>query len=211
MNPLKSYERKLITLSLILSIIVLSSCTSQEELMKQHQEQTVKKAWQQEQELVSLGHSGTHEWTETEKAELLQTGKVNDYEGRYINPNFEEKSRLATDSNNIVFTKNGTPFPSESALKLAQLRSYLITYEKKKYFLWAGLVLSILVLIIAVKHKRGLIIYPALAGAFFGSLRFGIMSGWAIMATFGGLASGLIAGTITGIFLFLIFLSLGFG
>lgn len=211
MNHLKSYEQRLITLSFILSIIMLSSCTSQEELLKQYQEQTVEKAWKQEQELVSLGHSGTIEWIETEKAELLQTGKVNGYEGRYINHNFEENSRLATDSNNIVFTKNGASYPSEAALKLSPLRSYLITYEKKKYFLWAGFILSIVVLIIAVRHKRGLIMYPALAGAFFGTMRLGILSGWAMMATFGGFASGIIAGTITGIFLFLIFLSLGVG
>jgi uncharacterized membrane protein len=212
MNHLKSYQRRLISWSLILlSLMVLSSCSSEEERMKQYQEQTIEKAWKQEQELVSLGHSGTFEWSETEKAELLQTGKVKGYEGQYISKNFEENSRLATNSNNIVFIKSDSSYPSEAALKLAPLRSYLITYEKKKYYLWAGFVLSLIVLILAIKHKRGIIMYPALAGAFFGTIRLGILSGWAIMATFGGLASGLIAGTITGLFLFLIFLSLGIG
>jgi hypothetical protein len=179
--------------------------------MKQYQNQAVDKAWAQEQELVSLGHSGTIQWTEAQKAELLKTGKVSGYEGRYVNNDFKEDSPLATDSNNIVFAKVGDLSPNEEALKLAPLRSYIILYEKKKYFLWVGFLVSIFGLIVAIKHKRGLVMYPALVGAFFGTVRLGIISGWSIMATFWGLATGLIVGMMAGLFLFLVFISLGVG
>ncbi len=207
MNTLKFHP----LIGLMLSILVLYSCTSQEERMKQYQNQAVDKAWAQEQKLVSLGHSGTLEWTKAQKAELLETGKVSGYEGRYVNNNFKEDSPLATDSNNIVFAKVGESSPNDKALKLAPLRSYIMLYEKKKYFLWVGFIVSIFVLIMAIKHKRGLVMYPALVGAFFGTMRLGMISGWSIMATFWGMAGGLIAGTMAGIFLFLVFLSLGVG
>lgn len=197
-----------VTLALMLLMV---ACTSQDERMMQYQEQAVNEAWEQEIKLVKLGHSGTRKWSEVEKLEILQTGKVSGYEGRYINKYVEDNFQLATDSNNIVFAKVGELYLHEDALKSAALRSYLIEYEKKKYLLWTATLATIVVLIAAFKSQRGIITYPAIVGAALGAIKLGIVSGGSIMAIIGGLVSGLIVGTMAGLFLFLIVLSVGVG
>jgi len=193
----------------MLLMVALSSCTSPEERMMQYKKQAISQAWKQEKKLVKLGHSGTHEWNEIEKLELLETGKVTGYEGRYINKYVEDNIQLATDSNNIVFAKVGESSPSEAALKSAALRSYLIEYEKNKYLLWAGTLATIIVLIAAFQNQHDIITYPAIVGAALGGIKLGIVSSGSIMAIIGGLISGLIVGTMAGLFLFLIVLSVG--
>jgi hypothetical protein len=192
-------------------MLLMVACTSQEERMMQYKEQTVNQAWEQERKLVKLGHSGTREWSDIERLELLETGKVSGYEGQYINKYVEDNIQLATDSNNIFFAKVGELYPPEEALKSAALRSYLIQYEKNKYLLWAGTLATIIVLIAALQNQRDIITYPAIIGAALGAIKLGIVSGGSIIAIIGGLVSGLIVGTMAGLFLFLIVLSVGVG
>jgi uncharacterized integral membrane protein len=208
MNTFKCHPIGLITLVLMLLMV---ACTSQEERMMQYKEQTVNQAWEQERKLVKLGHSGTREWSDIERLELLETGKVSGYEGQYINKYVEDNIQLATDSNNIFFAKVGESYPPEEALKSAALRSYLIQYEKNKYLLWAGTLATIIVLIAALQNQRDIITYPAIIGAALGAIKLGIVSGGSIIAIIGGLVSGLIVGTMAGLFLFLIVLSVGVG
>ena len=179
--------------------------------MKQYKKQAIMNAWEQEQELVSLGHSGTREWSEDERIELLETGKINGYEGRYIYKRIENHLHLATSSDNIVFIKIGELSISKKVLQDASLRSYLLNYEKNKYALWGGVILSLTVLVVAFKKQQGMIIYPAIVGAVLGAIRLGVVSKWSIMATLGGLASGLIMGTLAGLFIFLVIISVGVG
>ncbi|OAD22384.1 conserved hypothetical protein, membrane [Candidatus Thiomargarita nelsonii] len=211
MNIFKSHPIGLITLGLMLLMVVLSSCTSQEERIMQYKNQAISQAWEQERKLVKLGHSGTRQWSEIEKLELLETSKVTGYEGRYINKYVEDNIQLATDSNNIFFAKVGESYPPNAALKSAALRSYLIQYEKNKYLLWAGTLATIIVLIAAFQNQRDIITYPAIIGAALGAIKLGIVSSGSIMAIIGGLVSGLIVGTMAGLFLFLIVLSVGVG
>ncbi len=207
---IKSHPIKLIIFHLFLSLIILSSCTSQEERMKQYKEQATLIAWEQEQELVSLG-SGTRKWSEDEINELLETGKVNGYKERYIQRRVENNFHLATSPDNIVFFKTGEIYLSKKALQEASLRSYLLNYEKNKYALLGGVILSITVVGVAFKKQHGMIIYPAIVGAVLGAIRLGVVSNWSIMATLGGLASGLIMGTLAGLFIFLVIISVGVG
>jgi hypothetical protein len=209
-NP-KLHPIKLVQLSFLCLIVVLSSCTSHEEKMKQYKEQAIKKAWQQERDLVSLADIGTRDWTSAEKKELLKTGRISGYEGRYINQKVEDNPRLATNSDNIFFAKLEETYLPKEILQNASLRSYLIAYEENKYSLWGGFILTLLILAVAFQKKRGIIVYPAIAGAVLGAVRMGIISGGSITAIIGGLASGLIIGTLAGIFIFLIVISGGVG
>jgi len=205
MKTLKFYSYQVVSLMLF---VLLASCTSQEEMMKQYKEQAISTAWKQEQQLVYLGHAGTYQWTEDEKAELLETATVMGYEGRYLNQDVETHSQLASNPNNIYFAKRGGKRPSLES-SLAPLRSYLIRYEKNKYGFWGALISVITVLIIAFQRKRGIVIYPAIIGAILMAIRMGVISGGSYIAILGGLASGLIAGTVAGIFIFLVVLSAG--
>jgi len=209
-NNLK-FHPKLILLTLLCLIIALSSCTSHEEQMRQYKEQAIKKAWEQERELVSFADIGTREWTVAEKKELLETGRISGYEGRYINKKIEDNPRLATNADNVVFAKVDETYLPKELLQNASLRSYTIAYEENKYSLWGGFILTILILTVAFQKKRGIIVYPAIAGAVLGAVRMGIISGGSIKAIIAGLASGLIIGTLAGIFIFLIVISGGVG
>ncbi len=206
----KSHPIILIIFHLFLSFIVLSSCTSQEERMKRYKEQATIIAWEQEQELVSLG-SGTREWSEEEISQLLEKGKVDGYKGRYIQRRVENNFHLATSPDNIVFFKKGEIYLSKKVLQKASLRSYLLNYEKNKYALLGGVILSVFVVGVAFKKQHGMIIYPAIVGAVLGAIRLGVVSKWSIMATLGGLATGLIMGTLAGLFIFLVIISVGVG
>ncbi|MCK5717188.1 MAG: hypothetical protein KAH77_06835 [Thiomargarita sp.] len=208
MNILKSHVISMITFFIVLMVVLLS-CTSEEERMKQHKSQAVSKAWAQESKLVKLGHAGTHQWSHEERIQLLKEGKVTGYEGWYINKYVDDNLSLATDSNNIFFAEEGSASIPE--LKTAALRSYLIKYEQNKYLLWGGTLSTIVVLIMAFKSNRGVITYPAIAGASLGGIKLGIISGGSFFAILAGLASGLIIGTLAGIFLFLMILSVGVG
>ncbi|EDN68485.1 membrane protein [Beggiatoa sp. PS] len=179
--------------------------------MRQYKEQAIKKAWEQERELVSFADIGTRDWTLAEKKELLETGRIRGYEGRYINKKIEDNPRLATNADNVVFAKVDETYLPKELLQSASLRSYTIAYEENKYSLWGGFILTILILTVAFQKKRGIIIYPAIAGAVLGAVRMGIISGGSIKAIIAGLASGLIIGTLAGIFIFLIVISGGVG
>ncbi|MDM8558389.1 hypothetical protein [Candidatus Parabeggiatoa sp. HSG14] len=196
---------------LMLLIIVLSSCTSQEDQMKQYKKQAVNAAWEHEKKLVRLGHKGTREWDKVEKEELIKTGKVSGYEGQYINDNFEENPKLIKNPNNIAFLRMGETFISEEDLQLSSLRSYILRYEKNKYSFWVTLVGVVIFLIIAVRYKLKIIINSALAGAAVGAIWLGMVFNWSLMAIVGGFAAGLVAGTIIGVFMFLFVISLGLG
>jgi len=207
MKTLKFYSYQLVSLMLL---ILLASCTSHEEMMMQYKDQAISTAWKQEQQLVSLGYAGTYQWTEVEKAKLLETGTVIGYEGRYLNQDVETLSQLATNPNNVYFAKIGEKRPSLET-SLAPLRSYLLRYEKNKYGFWGALIAVMTVLIIAFQRKRGIVIYPAIIGAVLMGIRMGVISSGSYIAILGGLASGLIAGTVAGIFIFLVVLSAGVG
>jgi hypothetical protein len=209
MNNLKFHPIRLIIFGLILMIVVLSACTSKEEQIRQYKEQTASVAWEQERELVSLGHGGTRQWSETEKNQLLKFGKVSGYQGQYIT-NVDDNPKQATEPNNIVFVKVSAPSPlPKKVLHLASLRSYLIVYEKKKYTFWGAFIVAIIVLIVAIKKKFLMITNPAIGGAVIGAVWFGVTSGGSVLAILGGAAGGLIAGVMAGVFMFLIFLSVG--
>jgi hypothetical protein len=230
LKDLRSFSLELIIFCLIWLSIFVSSCTSQEEKMKEYKQKATFAAWEQEQELVNLTiaikteengldklvASGTHQWSEDEIVEIQDNGEVKGYEGRYIKP--ENNFHLATNPDNIVFVKIGLDISSKTAAKAlkkdsrqASLRSYLLNYEKNKYALLGGVILSITILLIAFKRQRGMIIYPAFVGAALGTIRLGVVSGWSILPTLGGLASGLIMGTMAGLFLFLVIISVGVG
>jgi hypothetical protein len=57
---------------------------------------------EQEQQLVAATGRGTVDWTPAQRAELLQTGKVNGYVGHHIN-NVADHPELAGNPNNIKF------------------------------------------------------------------------------------------------------------
>ncbi len=211
MNLPKHHPIKFIIWVLMLLMVAFVACTSQKQRMKQYKGQAITKAWEQERKLVKLGHQGTRQWTEFDIIELIETGKVSGYEGRYIDRNVEDNVQLATDGNNIFFAKEEESSVPEEILKSSAMRSYLITYEKNKYLLWTGTLATIIVLIVALKNQRGVITYPAIIGASLGAIKLGIVSGGSIMAIIGGLVSGLIVGTMAGLFLFLIVLSVGVG
>jgi hypothetical protein len=227
MNTLKYHSIiGLIIFCLIWLSIFVSSCTSQEEKMKEYKQKATFSAWEQEQELVNLTiaiktdengldklyASGTHQWSENEILEIQKKGKVSGYKGCYIKRP-ENNFHLATNPDNIVFVKEGLDISSASKKdsQQASLRSYLLNYEKNKYALLGGVILSITILLIAFKRQRGMVIYPAFVGAALGTIRLGVVSGWSILPTLGGLASGLIMGTMAGLFLFLVIISVGVG
>jgi RHS repeat-associated protein len=66
--------------------------------------QAVKEAWKQEQALVANGQEGTVKWTDAQKAELLETGKVSGFEGHHIN-SVNGNPELAGNPNNVEFVK----------------------------------------------------------------------------------------------------------
>jgi len=196
--------------SLLLMLILISSCTSQEELFKQYKEQAVQQAWELEQKLVSLGHGGTRDWSEAEKQELIKTGTVSGYSGEYINKNIEKNQHLATQSNNIVFAKVGETDIPEYALKLAPLRTYLVKYQRNKFYFWSSFVIVLVILIMSFKKGQGTITYPATAGALLGAIKVSLVSP-SSLGIIGGLISGLMIGTVVGIFLYLVVLSAATG
>ncbi len=66
----------------------------------------VNNAWKQEKELLEKTGRGTRFWTESEKLELLETGKVKGYQGHHIN-SVKGNPELAGDPNNITFLEYG--------------------------------------------------------------------------------------------------------
>jgi hypothetical protein len=211
MKTFKIQPAELIVWSLIFLVVALPSCTSHDEKMRQYKDQAIKKAWEQERELVSLADLGTRDWTLAERKELLKTGRIQGYEGRYINKKVDDNPRLATNADNVAFAKLDELYLPKEILQNGSLRSYLIAYEENKYSLWGGFILTIMILVVAFQKKRGIIVYPAIAGAVLGAVRMGIISGGSIKAIIGGFASGLIIGTLAGIFIFLVVISGGVG
>ncbi|MFZ5353643.1 MAG: hypothetical protein ACOZCL_13110 [Bacillota bacterium] len=64
----------------------------------------VKKAWKEEGELVAATGRGTRPWTEAEKLELLEKGKVKGYEGHHIN-SVKNNPDLAKNPDNVKFVR----------------------------------------------------------------------------------------------------------
>lgn len=64
----------------------------------------VRLAWAEERALVEATGAGTRAWTDAEKAELLETGRVKGYEGHHIN-SVNGNPELAGDPNNIEFVR----------------------------------------------------------------------------------------------------------
>ncbi len=207
MNTLKLPLRAGLLLFLML---ILFSCTSQEELFKEYKQEAIQKAWILEQKLVELGHSGTRDWTEAEKKELIKTGKVSGYIGEYINKNIDDNQRLARESNNIVFKKVGEEKIPEYALKLAPLRTYLVEYQQNKFYFWSSFFIVIVILVMSFKNGQGTITYPATAGALLGAIKVSLVSA-SSLGIIGGFISGLMIGTVVGIFLYLVVLSAATG
>jgi hypothetical protein len=206
MNALKFSLRG----GLLLMLVLIFSCTSQEELFKKYKEQAVQEAWELEQKLVKLGHGGTRDWSKAQKNELIKTGKVSGYMGEYINENIENNQQLATQSNNIVFTKMGEETIPEYALKLAPLRTYLVKYQKNKFYFWSSFVIVLVILVMSFKKGQGTITYPATAGALLGAIKVSLVSP-SSLGIIGGLISGLMIGTVVGIFVYLVVLSAATG
>ncbi|MBK8972757.1 MAG: RHS domain-containing protein [Hahellaceae bacterium] len=71
----------------------------------------VARAWSQEKKAVKSGLPGLRkqDWTEAEKKELMETGKVRGYEGHHIN-SVEDRPDLADNPNNIEFVDRDTHF-----------------------------------------------------------------------------------------------------
>ena len=68
--------------------------------------EAVRKAWQEERELIRRTGRGTRAWTAAERKELLKAGKVSGYHGHHIN-NVKAHPHLAGNPDNIVFLKPG--------------------------------------------------------------------------------------------------------
>lgn len=68
-----------------------------------------KDAWAQERALVEQTGKGSRQWTDAEKAELLNNGKISGYEGHHIN-NVKNHPELARDPNNIDFLDRSEHF-----------------------------------------------------------------------------------------------------
>lgn len=64
----------------------------------------VREAWRMEKEIISNGGEGRRAWTEAEKKELLETGRVRGYEGHHIN-SVADNPDLAGNPNNIDFVQ----------------------------------------------------------------------------------------------------------
>ena len=67
----------------------------------------VSQAWKQEAELVRQTGQGTVDWTPAQIEELLENGKVQDFEGHHIN-SVNGHPELARDPNNIRFANGRT-------------------------------------------------------------------------------------------------------
>lgn len=80
-----------------------------EKLIKIERQNAVKQAWKQEKLLVENTGKGTRRWTNSEKKELLGTGKVKGYEGHHIN-SVNHYPDLAGNPNNIEFVTRQVHF-----------------------------------------------------------------------------------------------------
>ena len=69
-------------------------------------QKAVNEAWKLEQDLVGRTGQGTRPWTNAEKAELLETGRVSGYQGHHIN-SVSSNPQLAGNPNNIQFVRPG--------------------------------------------------------------------------------------------------------
>ena len=206
----KFHSTKPIIFSLIWLVLILSSCTSQQEQVEEYRKKATEKAWQHEQKLLEIGHNGTRDWTPEERQQLLKYGKIYGYNGRYIDEKVTGNKRLATSPNNIVFAMKGEPI-AKDALQIASLRSYILTYEKKKYFIWGVIGVVIIILIVSFKKKNIVITTPAIVSGFIGTIWLGIVSGGSILAMLAGFVGGLIIGTVTGALTLVVLISIGVG
>jgi hypothetical protein len=64
----------------------------------------VRQAWNQEQAMVRRTGEGTRTWTDSEKAELLQTGRVQGYQGHHVH-DVSTHPHMAGDPNNVRFMR----------------------------------------------------------------------------------------------------------
>jgi len=75
-------------------------------------ERGVDRAWADEKDLVKRSGKGTVKWTDAEKKELLETGRVKGYQGHHIN-NVKDHPAMADNPNNIKFVRGGPDHLSE--------------------------------------------------------------------------------------------------
>ncbi|UYV62055.1 TENM2 [Cordylochernes scorpioides] len=76
-------------------------------LLRHVRRRAVEEAWIQEQDLVRNGHHGSHEWTKSERDELLSTGSVSRYSGIAIH-DVERYPHLVDDPTNVLFKKENS-------------------------------------------------------------------------------------------------------
>ncbi|XP_023220703.1 teneurin-m-like isoform X2 [Centruroides sculpturatus] len=73
-------------------------------IIRYSRQRAVEEAWQQEVELLQSGHRGSHDWTKSEKEELLANKMVAKYHGTDIH-DIDKYPELADDPTNIMFRK----------------------------------------------------------------------------------------------------------
>ena len=71
--------------------------------MQSAREAGVRAAWKAERSLVASGQPGTRNWSRSERAELLSSGKVKGYEGHHINTVKGNPLEMARNPKNIQF------------------------------------------------------------------------------------------------------------
>lgn len=103
MAPSRNVDRVLF-LILTFFLLNLSTVESLADDLTQARQKAVAEAWRQERILVEKHGNGQRNWTEAEKKELLETGKVRGYEGHHIN-DVSNNPKLAGNPDNIKFVK----------------------------------------------------------------------------------------------------------
>ena len=73
-------------------------------LLEQARQRAMSGAWSREQQRVRDGKEGSRLWTEGERQQLLEAGRVQGYDGYYILP-VEQYPELADSSSNIQFLR----------------------------------------------------------------------------------------------------------
>ena len=91
--------------------------------LRSAKERGVAAAWKMEQQLVRAGENGTVRWTEAQRAELLQFGRVKGFQGDHIN-SANAYPTLAGNSDNIQFLTDAAHTARHSAAGGTQVPVY---------------------------------------------------------------------------------------
>ncbi|OWY63308.1 hypothetical protein B7486_53805, partial [cyanobacterium TDX16] len=73
--------------------------------IKNLRQKGVRKAWKREKDLVKRTGRGSHDWTEDQKKELLERGRVSGYEGHH-KQTVKDRPDLADDPDNVEILKH---------------------------------------------------------------------------------------------------------